>query len=166
MSVTLSALEVKISVGATTVGSEVSLRSPTFCFSVNHTLTLRGTSLVTVTMPSFTSLSKYILRVFSFCVLFTGVSADGLNPQSHPAAGEIIEVGKPYTIVWTPGTTGNVSIVLKANSDWTAQTIICRSALNSLNILSFDRNADYTCSSLDRKFRVLHLDTQSFSCLR
>ena len=41
---------------------------------------------------------------------FTRVAADGLNPMSHPKADEAVPVGVPYTIEWSPGTPGPVSI--------------------------------------------------------
>ncbi|KAF2661202.1 hypothetical protein K491DRAFT_674175 [Lophiostoma macrostomum CBS 122681] len=43
--------------------------------------------------------------------------ADGLNPQSAPAAGDMLIAEEPYTIQWEPGTDGPVSIGLKWNDD-------------------------------------------------
>lgn len=48
----------------------------------------------------------------SLVVLFNFVHADGHNPMSAPAAGEVVEAEKPYTIEWDPGTPGPVSINL------------------------------------------------------
>lgn len=141
------------------VGPELALHTSASCFSTSHILDLRNISLVVLTMSFFMGLSKFLLCVIGLCALFASVSADGLNLQTHPAAGEAIEVGRAYTIVWTPGTIGNVSIVLKANSDWTAQTIIYMLALNLAHILSSNTIADSTCSSFDREQWDLHMDT-------
>jgi hypothetical protein len=43
--------------------------------------------------------------------------ADGLNPQSAPAAGDAITAEEPYTIRWEPGTDGPVSIALKWDNE-------------------------------------------------
>ena len=55
---------------------------------------------------------SYVLWVVGVFIGFTKVSADGLNPMSHPKADEVVPVESPYTIEWTPGTEGSVSICI------------------------------------------------------
>lgn len=71
-------------------------------------------------------LSRYLRNVIELFLLFTIVSADGNNPMSSPAAGELIPVGIPFTITWTPGTPGPVKIVLQDNSEDITPNITCK----------------------------------------
>ena len=59
-------------------------------------------------------LTIYILLALSVDL----ACADGLNPQSAPAAGDVIITEEPYTIQWEPGTDGPVNIGLKFNDEF------------------------------------------------
>lgn len=51
-------------------------------------------------------------------MMVVDVVADGHNPMSRPAAGEIVPVGEPYVIRWRPGTLGPVFIALLGDSEY------------------------------------------------
>jgi len=51
------------------------------------------------------------------CIGVTRVLADGLNPFIAPSAGQVILVGQPFKILWSPGTPGPVFIALDANTN-------------------------------------------------
>lgn len=53
----------------------------------------------------------------------TKIAADGLNPMSHPAADETVQVGIPYTIEWSAGTPGPVFICIYEGADGALENV-------------------------------------------
>jgi hypothetical protein len=83
-------------------------------------------------------------QILAFC-FFLGIAySDGLNPMSHPAAGDIIEAEKPYHIEWLNGTPGPVSIDLRF-ADTTAVLITSKTTLLRMRSNAGSVAEEYEC---------------------
>jgi hypothetical protein len=56
--------------------------------------------------------SRLPLLAVAICIAVTRVVADGNNPMSAPAAGQVVTVAVLFDTVWIPGTPGPVNITL------------------------------------------------------
>lgn len=85
----------------------------------------------------------FVIWAVSMCMMVADVVAEGRNPMSRPAAGEIVPVGEPYDITWKPGTTGPVFIALLGETEEGTGNLTCMSdRLDFCSKLRFRFGAD------------------------